>query len=39
MPDEWGFGLGITRFIQKLIGLENIKEAELFPRDVQRITP
>ena len=39
MPDEWGFGLGITRFIQKLIGLENIKEAELFPRDMQRVTP
>ena len=39
MPDEWGFGLGMERFVQKMIGLENIKEAELFPRDVQRIVP
>ena len=39
MPDEWWFGLGIARFIQKVIGLDNIKEAELFPRDMQRVTP
>jgi nondiscriminating aspartyl-tRNA synthetase len=39
MPDEGGFGLGISRFVQKVIGLENIKEAELFPRDMQRLTP
>ena len=39
MPDEGGFGLGVARFVQKLIGLENIKEAELFPRDMQRVTP
>ena len=39
MPDEWGFWLWIERFVQKMIWLENIKEAELFPRDVQRIVP
>lgn len=39
MPDEWGFGFGIARFVQKLIWLENAKEAELFPRDVNRVTP
>lgn len=39
MPEEWGFWLGITRFIQKLIWLDNIKEAELFPRDMHRVTP
>ena len=39
MPDEWWFGLWIERFVQKMIWLENIKEAELFPRDVQRIVP
>jgi nondiscriminating aspartyl-tRNA synthetase len=39
MPEEGGFGFGVSRFIQKLIGLENIKEAELFPRDMQRLTP
>jgi len=39
MPDEGGFGFGPARFVQKIIGLENVKEAELFPRDVQRVTP
>ena len=39
MPDEGGFGFGIGRFVEKIIGLENVKEAELFPRDVQRVTP
>jgi nondiscriminating aspartyl-tRNA synthetase len=39
MPEEGGFGFGITRFIQKLIGLSNVKEAELFPRDTTRLTP
>jgi nondiscriminating aspartyl-tRNA synthetase len=37
MPDEGGFGLGITRLVQKLIGLLNIKEAELFPSDTKMI--
>lgn len=39
MPDEGGFGLGVARFVQKMIGLENVKEAELFPRDASRVTP
>jgi len=39
MPDEGGFGFGIGRFVSKIIGLNNVKEAELFPRDVQRVTP
>lgn len=39
MPDEGGFGFGIGRFVEKIIGLENVKEVELFPRDVQRVTP
>jgi nondiscriminating aspartyl-tRNA synthetase len=37
MPDEGGFGFGIARFIQKLIGLANAKEAELFPSDTKMI--
>jgi len=37
MPDEGGFGFGIARFVQKLIGLSNIKEAELFPSDTKMI--
>ncbi len=39
MPDEGGFGFWIARFIQKIIWLENAKEAELFPRDTNRVTP
>ena len=32
MPDEGGFGFGVARFVQKLIGLENAKEdAEVLP--------
>lgn len=37
MPEEGGFGFGMARFIQKLIGLENAKEAELFPSDPKLI--
>lgn len=39
MPDSGGFGFGMARFVQKLLDLSNVKEAELFPRDVQRVTP
>jgi len=39
MPNEGGFGFGVARFVQKLIWLENVKDAELFPRDVNRVTP
>ncbi len=36
---QGGFGFGVARFVQKLIGLDNVKEAELFPRDMTRVTP
>ncbi|MBD3270119.1 aspartate--tRNA(Asn) ligase [Candidatus Peregrinibacteria bacterium] len=39
LPPHGGFGLGISRLLQKIIGLENVKEAELFPRDPNRLTP
>lgn len=39
MADTGGRGFGMARFIQKLVGLENAKDAELFPRDTTRITP
>lgn len=39
MSDTGGFGFGIARFIQKLLGLQNAKEADLFPRDRNRLTP
>jgi nondiscriminating aspartyl-tRNA synthetase len=39
MPDHGGFGMGLERLTQKIVGLNNIKEATLFPRDINRLTP
>jgi nondiscriminating aspartyl-tRNA synthetase len=37
MPPEGGLAIGLERLTQKLINLENIREATLFPRDIHRI--
>lgn len=39
LPQHGGCGFGIDRLVQKTIGLNNIKEATLFPRDINRLTP
>lgn len=39
MPPHGGFGLGLERLTQKTIGLNNVKEATLFPRDLNRLAP
>ncbi len=39
LPAHGGCGLGIDRLVQKTIGLANVKEATLFPRDINRLTP
>ena len=39
MPSHGGFGLGLERLTQRIIGFRNIKEATLFPRDMKRLTP
>jgi nondiscriminating aspartyl-tRNA synthetase len=39
MPPHGGFGLGLERLTQKLIGLGNVKEACIFPRDINRLAP
>jgi nondiscriminating aspartyl-tRNA synthetase len=39
MPPHGGFGLGLERLTEKIIGLNNVKEATLFPRDINRLTP
>jgi nondiscriminating aspartyl-tRNA synthetase len=39
MPPHGGWGLGSERLVQQLLGLESIKEAILFPRDVKRLSP
>lgn len=39
LPTHGGFGMGLERLTQKIIGLNNVKEAALFPRDINRLTP
>ena len=39
LPAHGGAGMGIDRVVQKTIGLANVKEATLFPRDINRLTP
>ena len=37
MPPEGGFSFGLERITMHLLGLKNIREASLFPRDMERI--
>lgn len=37
MPPHGGWGMGLERITQKYLGLDNVKEASLFPRDINRI--
>ena len=39
MPPHGGAGFGLDRIAQRLLLLENIKEAVLLPRDPERVTP
>lgn len=39
LPPHGGFGFGIDRLVEKAVGLNNVKEAILFPRDINRLTP
>jgi nondiscriminating aspartyl-tRNA synthetase len=39
MPPHGGFGMGLERVTQELLGLHNVKEATLFPRDTKRLAP
>lgn len=39
LPQHGGCGFGIDRLVQKTIGLQNVKEATLFPRDINRLSP
>ncbi|MEI7918308.1 MAG: aspartate--tRNA(Asn) ligase [Candidatus Saccharibacteria bacterium] len=39
LPKHGGCGFGVDRLVQKTIGLANVKEACLFPRDINRLTP
>ena len=37
MPPHGGLGLGLERFTARLLGLENVRNASLFPRDIHRL--
>ena len=37
MPPHGGWGMGLERLTEKMLGLANVKEATLFPRDINRI--
>ncbi len=39
LPPHGGFGWGMERTTQEIIGLKNVKEASLFPRDINRLSP
>jgi len=39
MPPHAGWGLGGERLVMTMLGLENIREAVIFPRDRQRLSP
>ena len=37
MPPEGGFSFGLERITMQILDLKNIREASLFPRDMERI--
>jgi len=39
MPPHAGWGLGAERLLMTMLGLDNIREGVLFPRDRQRLSP
>ena len=39
MPPHAGWGLGLERLMTTLIGIDNVREVVLYPRDPDRLTP
>lgn len=39
VPPHGGFAIGIERTVMKMLGIENIREASLFPRTPERLRP
>jgi nondiscriminating aspartyl-tRNA synthetase len=37
MPPHGGFAIGAERVTMQILGLANIREASLFPRDMSRV--
>ena len=39
MPPHAGWAYGVERLVMTMLGLANIRESVLFPRDRQRLSP
>lgn len=39
MPPHGGCGLGLNRLLQSFLGLDDVREVILFPRDMNRLRP
>jgi len=39
MPPHGGLGIGLERLTMQLLGLQNVREASMFPRDMNRLEP
>ena len=39
MPPHGGLGIGLERLTMNLLGEDNVREASLFPRDMNRLKP
>ncbi|GIM97454.1 aspartate--tRNA(Asn) ligase [Paractinoplanes toevensis] len=39
MPPHGGWAIGLERFVARLLGIANVREATAFPRDLHRVTP
>lgn len=39
MPPHGGCALGLERFVARLLGIDNLREVALFPRDLHRLAP
>ena len=39
MPPHGGIGIGLERLTMQLLGQQNVREASMFPRDMNRLEP
>ncbi len=39
VPPHGGLGIGLERFTSRLLMLDNVRYASLFPRDINRVAP
>ena len=38
-PPHGGLGIGLERLTMHLLGFKNVREATMFPRDINRVSP